>query len=168
MASAKSNLFVTHAVKQEYEVRSDGTITKTLTLDYKNPASPSDCNLERGGLCLNAYLYRNWVRIYVPKGSTLVEGKGAVSPKDEETPIDFIVKEDLGKTVFEGFFTLRAQGSSQLVVKYTLPFKVEKTLTALVQKQPGTQGHDYSTWVNGKQKEQFSLIADRVSELQLK
>lgn len=163
MAAAKSNLFVTHEVKQDYTVESDGSIVKTITLDYKNPASPSDCNLERGGLCLNAYLYRNWLRVYVPKGSTLIEGKGSVSPKDEETPVDFEVKEDLGKTVFQGFFTLRAQGSSQLTLKYKLPFKkTDKTLNALIQKQPGTQGHEYTISVKGKQKEKFALTTDKV------
>ena len=76
LAGAKSNMFVQHFVTQDIEVASDGTVLKTITIDYKNPSPYSDCNLESGGLCLNGLL-RNWLRVYVPKGSTLVEFTGA-------------------------------------------------------------------------------------------
>lgn len=166
MAGAKSNLFVEHTVTQEYTVEGDGTIVKKLTLDYKNPAPPSDCNLESGGLCLNGIL-RNWVRIYVPKGSTLVESRGSQSPKDDSAA-DLKVREDLGKTVFEGFLTVRPLGSGQLTLTYKLPFKKPTTLLSfLMQKQPGTEGHEYTILVNGKQKEKFDLTHDLVVNLNL-
>src|SRR5258708_6352242 len=76
LGGAKSNMYITQAVKQNYEVKSDGSIIKTLTIDYKNPYPPSDCNLEYGNLCLNAIL-RNWFRVYVPKGSELIDSKGS-------------------------------------------------------------------------------------------
>ncbi len=165
-AGAKSNLFVSESVKTEYEVGSDSTITKSLTIDYKNPAPASDCNLESGGLCLNGIL-RNWVRIYVPKGATLVESKGSQSPKDGSAT-DLLVKEDLGKTVFEGFLTVRPLGSAQLTLKYKLPFKKSgDTLNALFQKQPGTQGNEYTIVVNGKQKDKFSLLSDKLEAIRL-
>ncbi|MEK7070739.1 MAG: DUF4012 domain-containing protein, partial [Patescibacteria group bacterium] len=66
-AGAKSNLFITEEIDSKSTVNSDGTIKREITLEYKNPYSHSDCNLERGGLCLNAVL-RNWLRVYVPKG----------------------------------------------------------------------------------------------------
>ena len=75
-AGAKSNLYVNQAVDQEINVAGDGTITKTVTITYTNPQPPSDCNLESGGLCLNGLL-RDWVRIYVPKGSELKEVLGS-------------------------------------------------------------------------------------------
>lgn len=166
MAGAKSNLFVEHEIKQEYSVESDGSIVKTLTIDYKNPAPASDCNLESGGLCLNGIL-RNWLRVYVPKGSTLVEGKGSQSPKDDSNN-EFKVFEDLDKTVFEGFLTVRPLGSAQVSLKYKLPFKASGgTLTSFIQKQPGTRGHAMSIWTNGKQREKFELITDRVITVKL-
>ncbi len=164
-AGAKSNLFVQHAVKVEYEVSSTGSIIKTLTIDYKNPAEASDCNLESGGLCLNGLL-RNWVRIYVPKGSKLLENKGSQSPNDGKA-IDMLVKEDLGKTVFEGFLTVRPLGSAQLTIKYELPIKASKDYTGLIQKQPGTAGHEFTILVKGKQKDQFKLTTDRIVQLLL-
>ncbi|HYM65220.1 MAG TPA: DUF4012 domain-containing protein, partial [Candidatus Sulfotelmatobacter sp.] len=110
---AKSNLFITQDVSQDYSVGSDGSITKTVTVNYKNPFAPSDCNLERGNLCLNAIL-RDWFRIYVPKGSQLVSSQGS--------EVKVTSYEELGKTVFEGFLTVRPQGASKLVVSYKLPF----------------------------------------------
>lgn len=166
MAGAKSNLFVVHEIKQEYLVESDGSIIKTVTIDYKNPAAASDCNLESGGLCLNGIL-RNWVRVYVPMGSTLIEGKGSQSPKDESSN-EFKVFEDLGKTVFEGFLTVRPLGSAQISLKYKLPFKKKGNfLTSLIQKQPGTQGHAISVWTGGKQREKFELTTDRIVTVKL-
>lgn len=166
MAGAKSNLFVEHTVTQDYSTENDGTIVKKVTIDYKNPAPPSDCNLESGGLCLNGIL-RNWVRIYVPKGSTLVESKGSQSPKDESSA-DLLVSEDLGKTIFEGFLTVRPLGSGQLTFTYKLPFKkTSGPLPFLLQKQPGTEGHEYLITVNGKQKEKFDLTHDLVVNLNL-
>ncbi len=165
MAGAKSNLFVENYVKQEYQSSADGSIVKTITIDYKNPAPPSDCNLESGGLCLNGLL-RNWVRIYVPKGSTLIESKGSQSPKDDSAQ-NLKVYESLGKTVFEGFLTVRPLGSAQLILKYKLPFKKDGKFMFLMQKQSGTVGHEYTILVNGKQKEKFALTTDKVIELPL-
>lgn len=159
-AGAKANMYVQHAVEQKFEVASDGSVIKTLTLNYKNPQPPDNCSLERKeGLCLSAIL-RNWVRIYVPKGAELLENKGS--------EVEMVRSEDLGKTVFEGFLTVKPLGSSQLVVKYKLPFKVNNgdELKMLIQKQPGTEGHEYTITVNGKQVENFQLKTDK--ELKIK
>lgn len=165
MAGAKSNLFVEQTVTQDFSVK-DGKITKTLTIDYKNPAPASDCNLETGGLCLNGIL-RNWVRIYVPKGSKLVEGKGSESPKDGSSN-EFITREELGKTVFEGFLTVRPQGAAKMELKYELPDNIRvKDLTQLIQKQPGTAGPEYVIKTNGETADKFDLIADKVLKLTL-
>ncbi len=165
MAGAKSNLFVEHSITQDYTIDNEGTLIKTLTIDYKNPAAASNCNLEAGQLCLNGIL-RNWVRIYVPKGSTLTEGKGSQSPKDGSSQ-DFKTYDSLGKTVFEGFLTVRPQGSSQISLKYKLPFKKSGVkLNLLYQKQPGTQGHENTVMVEGKAKEKFNLTTDKVFTIQ--
>jgi len=132
-------------------------VTKTVTIDYKNPQPASDCNLERGELCLNG-LYRDWVRVYVPKGSELIESNGS--------EVEVATYEDLDKTVFEAFYgdksPLRPLGKAQLVFKYKLPFKVEKDKPygLLIQKQPGTYGYEYSVNFAGKQ-DTFELKTDR-------
>jgi hypothetical protein len=158
---AKSNMFVRQSVTEDYKVQSDGSIVKTVTVDYKNPYAPSDCNLERGNLCLNAVL-RDWFRIYVPKGSELISNSGS--------EVKMTSYEELGKTVFEGFLTVRPQGATKLTVSYKLPFKLSKdsNLPLLVQKQPGTPDSPYTITSNGKTLEQFDLATDKTVDLNLR
>ncbi len=160
MAGAKSNLFVHHFVTQNYEVVGDGEIVKTVTLQYKNPYPHSDCGLESGGLCLNALL-RNWFRVYVPKGSVLIESKGSQSPKDGKSEV-VKVKEELGKTVLEGFTEVKPLGKAEVVIKYRLPMRKTGELKSLIQKQPGTDGHQYHIEVMGKEIAKFNLTTDKV------
>ena len=156
-AGAKSNLFIKQSVKQEYRFTPEGKIVKKVTVVYQNTAPASDCNLERGGLCLNG-LYRNWFRFYVPRGSRLIKMTGSeVKPQ---------AYEELGKTVFEGFYgdkyPLYPQGSTRVTVEYELPFKIDKKLKLLIQKQPGTREPEYQIWVNGEKRENFKLTSDKV------
>ena len=145
--------FVDESVEQNYEIDSDGSITKKLTISYKNPQPPSDCNLERGNLCLNGIL-RNWFRIYVPKGSIMIDSKGSEVKMKTTT--------DLGKTVFEGFLTVRPQGATTFTISYKLPFKLSgSTLPVLIQKQPGTYDNEYVIKVNGGQVDKFKLLTDK-------
>lgn len=156
---AKSNLFVEQEVEINYDIKNDGTVTKTLIADYKNTYPPSDCNLERGGLCLNAEL-RDWIRLYVPQGSKLVKSSGS--------EVKMTTSEDLGKTVIEGFITVRPLGKTKLTVTYDLPFKVEGgVLPVLIQKQPGTFGPSYTIKVNGKTVEKFDLLTDKELKLRV-
>ena len=156
---AKSNLFVQEAVTQNYEVGGDGVITKKVTVNYKNPHAPSDCNLERGNLCINAVL-RNWIRIYTPLGSKLVDSKGS--------EVKMSTYDELGKTVFEGFLTVRPKGSATFSLSYTLPFKVEKgSLPLYIQKQPGTGGNEYTLQVRGTKVDSFKLLTDKETKIKL-
>lgn len=156
-AGAKSNMFIRVNVDQEINIGADGEVTKTIKIDYQNPVPASNCNLEAGELCLNG-LYRDWLRVYVPKGSELIESSGS--------EIDVKTYEDLGKTVFEAFYgdraPLRPQGKAELTFKYKLPFKVQKgqEYRLLIQKQPGTYGYEYMTKLDGQQQE-FELKTDR-------
>ncbi len=153
-AGAKSNMYVTEKVTQNINISDDGTVSKTVVVDYKNPQAPSDCNLERGGLCLNGLL-RDWIRFYVPTGSQLTDSKGS--------EVKMTVSEDLGKTNIEGFLTVRPLGVSQLSVTYKLPFKAQKgkPYTLLIQKQPGTAQNEYVILINSKQVDTFKLDTDK-------
>ncbi len=153
-SGAKSNMFVKDSVKQEIKVDSDGSVTKKLTINFKNPSPASNCNLEAGQLCLNGIL-RNWIRIYVPSGSMLLEFKGS----EKET----VTYDELGKSVFEGFMTVKPQGAAEVEVSYKLPFKVKKgeLYKLLIQKQPGTEEPEYSVFYNGRQVEKMPLKTDK-------
>ena len=60
-ASAKSNLFITQKILHEIESKND-QVRHKLTITYTNPFKASNCNLEKGDLCLNAAAYRNLFR----------------------------------------------------------------------------------------------------------
>lgn len=154
---AKANLFIKESVDMKYEVKGDGSVTKTVTLNYKNPFPPSDCNLEHGGLCLNA-IQRDVVRLYVPKGSKLVSSTGS--------EVKVTSYDELGKTVFEGFVTVRPLGAATYTLSYQLPFKVSSSnLPVLIQKQPGTDGIVYTVTVGGRQVDTFTLDSDKTLNL---
>lgn len=161
LGGAKSNMFVTQDVVQDYEVGGDGSITKTVTISYKNPHPPSDCNLERGNLCLNAVL-RDWIRIYVPKGSKMVDSQGS-----EVTMKSY---DDLGKTVFEGFLTVRPKGAAKFTIKYKLPFKLAKdsNLPLMIQKQPGTYPEPHKITLGGNQLSEFTFTTDKTLNLEVR
>lgn len=152
-AGAKSNLYVKHDVASDTTIDSDGTVHRKITIRYKNSYKASDCNLERGGLCLNAPL-RNWLRLYVPEGSKLVSFKGSQTKTQ--------TYDELGKTVFEGFMTVNPMGSALVTVEYDLPFKVQnqKDYSLYIQKQPGTTGHAYAVTVNEKLRSNTPLVKD--------
>jgi hypothetical protein len=144
LGGRKSNLYATEDVDQLIEVARDGTITKTLTITYKNP--------EKHDGWLNSVL-PNWVRVYVPKGSELIAAEGL---EEKEDPY-----EDLNKTVFAGGFQLRPEGVSKITFKYKLPFKADgKEYKLLIQKQPGTDGFLYSIKL-GRYQDEFLLKTDK-------
>lgn len=152
-AGAKSNLFVSESIVSKTQSKS-GKIEREVTVDYKNPYAHSDCNLERGGLCLNATL-RNWVRLYVPKGSKLVQFDGSI--KKVQT------YDDLGKTVFEGYLEVPTQGKATINVKYTLPDSItDKDYSLLFEKQAGVTTQDLEVKLDSKTLYKGAVTADRV------
>lgn len=160
-AGAKSNLFIEQKIEEKIEVSGEGEVTKTINITYNNPFPASDCGLLSGGLCLNG-LYRDWIRLYVPKGSTLLEVTGS--------EIQATTYEDLGKTVFEAFYgdkyPLRPQSSTKVTFKYKLPFKADtsKPYPLLIQKQAGVEKYDFTLDFNGE-KQEFELRTDKELKL---
>ena len=149
LGGRKSNLYVTQEVEQEITAGKDGTIEKTVTITYKNPVKHDGW--------LNSVL-PNWVRIYVPKGSELIEFTG-VEAKEEPY-------EQFGKTVFAGFFQLRPEGIAKVTVKYKLPFKEKEALALFIQKQPGTDSPLYRIRVGKREEEEF-LKSDKEFRLRI-
>jgi len=143
LGGAKSDMYITRQVEQEIEM-GNGTVTKTVSISYHNPRKGSNCNLEAGQLCLNG-VYRDYVRLLVPKGSKLLSVVGS-EVKEQ-------VSEDLDKTVFEAFFTMRPESQSKIVFKYELPPLDLSTYKLLIQKQPGLPIVKHTITLNGNQIE---------------
>lgn len=155
MAGAKSNLFVEETLISETSFE-NGLVKRTMKYEFKNPYPHSDCNLERGGLCLNAIL-RNWMRVYVPEGSKLVKFEGSQT--------EVLTYDELGKTVFEGFLTVNPEGKADVIVEYTLPKTItEANYKLMIQKQPGNEKLDLEVEINGKNKFNGKFDGDKVLE----
>ena len=143
LGGRKSNLYSTEDVAQDVKIAGDGTVTKTVTITYKNP--------EKQDGWLNSVL-PTWVRVYVPKGSTLVAADGFETKAEPY--------EDLNKTVFAGYFQLRPEGVSKITIQYKLPFKVKGQYKLMIQKQPGTKDYLYTINV-GRNQQEFYLKTDK-------
>jgi len=152
-AGAKSNLFVSEAITSKAESK-NGLISKEVTVDFRNPYAHSDCNLERGGLCLNATL-RNWIRLYVPKGAKLISFKGSI--KKVQT------YDELGKTVFEGYLEVPTEGKATVIVQYTLPESLlQKNYSLFFEKQPGVNSQELTVKYDNKTLFKGSVLQDKV------
>lgn len=141
LGGAKSDMYIIREVEQEIEM-SGTAVTKTVSVSYNNPRKGSNCNLEAGQLCLNG-VYRDYIRLFVPKGSKLISVVGS-EVKEQ-------VSEDLDKTVFEAFFTMRPESQSKIVFKYELPPLDLGTYKLLIQKQPGLPKVKHTITLNGSQ-----------------
>jgi hypothetical protein len=95
----------------------------------------------------------------VPQGSQLVSSNGS--------EVQLSTYNSLGKTVFDGFLTVRPEGIATLTVTYKLPFKLSNgsPLPLLIQKQPGTYNNQYTNIINGKTIDTFPLITDHEESL---
>ncbi len=149
-AGAKTNAWVNYSADQKIEVSSDGSVVKTLTLTYKNPQQFFQD--EKTKLKLNG-VFRDWLRVYVPKGSELIEAKGFETGQVTGT--------DLGKTVFEGFFTLTPLNVKTISLKYKLPFKAKAPYSILIQKQAGAKDFPYTITINGRKQPEILLSSDK-------
>ncbi len=159
-SGSKANLYMLKKVTSDYKIK-DGAVVKTITINFKNDHPASDCNLERGGLCLNS-VYKSWFRIYVPKGSKLIDNRGS--------EVKVTTYEDLNKTVFDGFISVRPLGTATFTATYSIPTKLSKdgSLPLLIQKQPGLGDEEYVIQVNGKKKESVTLSKDKNTLLNIK
>lgn len=149
-AGAKTNIWVTYKTDQKIEVSSDGSVTKTLSITYSNPQQKAVKITEARNL--NGQ-FRDWLRVYVPKGSELIEAKGFESGQ--------ATGEDLGKTVFEGFFTLSPGNTKQISLKYKLPIKLKSPYKMIIQKQGGIKVFPYTISINGKSQPEILVNADQ-------
>jgi hypothetical protein len=133
----KTNLFVTREITSMVQ-KDNGNWTRTVKVKYTyGPAE--------GEYSYFAKMYKDYLRIYVPKGSTLVSVTGSEDGQD--------TADELNKTYFSGFITLSPGATKELVFKYTLPNGVvgDSDYKLYIQKQSGMPKETYHINVNGKE-----------------
>ena len=157
LGGAKSNLFINYEMEQGVVRENEQSISKTVEITYKNSRPADNCNLEAGLLCLNSTL-RDWTRIYVPAGSTLVESAGFI-----EEPSTY---EEAGFTVFDGFFTLEPDSVAKLKLTYSVPYTNRDFYRLQVWKQSGVLKFPLILDLDGDQS-QYEITGDQMIELEL-
>lgn len=107
----------------------NSSLSASLKLDYRH----------EGGFDWRTTRYRDYIRIYAPRGSKFISLKGI-----DSSSADFSASDDpiLNKTVFGFFFTVEPGSSQAVTLEYRLPDTIkEKWPTGdyrlLVQKQAG-------------------------------
>lgn len=128
LGGAKSNLFTSYEVKQTVSAPTDGYLEKTVEITYKNNRKADNCNLEAGQLCLNSTL-NDWLRIYLPAGSELLEIQGISNEAN--------TYEEGGLLVVDGYFSLEPLGLAKIRLNYKVPYTDSVTYNLRVWKQGG-------------------------------
>lgn len=166
LGATKTDLFVDQSMMLESSINSEGKVVNRLTLNFTNRLPKLDYSFNM-----------RFIRIFVPKGSTLVSNTGFDFKNLETLSHDGLKKdpdvkeweenavrevltgtligEEAGKTYFGNWLTLEGGESKQVVLTYELPFKLGETdrYSLLVQKQPGATEFDFEynlTWQNNK------------------
>jgi len=150
LGGRKANIWIVETIMKEVKKKGKKLLS-TVTIHYENTGEyHSEWNTG----------YRDYVRIYVPKGSKLIGSSGS--------EIDIEVSEDLGKTVFAGYMAVNPLESATLVLEYELPEGMldRKDYKLLVQKQPGTDGHSFELKV-GRKSKKLELNTDKELSLRL-
>jgi len=162
MSSAKTNLFLKQKIRHEI-ISENGQVKHKVTVTYTNPSKASNCNLEKGDICLNAPKYRDWFRFYTTLGSKLEKMTGS--------EVDPVLYDESGKSVLEGFYgnkyPLYALSSTKTSVQYTSSVPASNNYTLLLQKQSGTKPMEYELVVNGQDQESFIFDSDKIIKLSL-
>jgi hypothetical protein len=137
MASLKSDPGVKRTIDYTVTKTSDG-LFGDVTIHYDN----------QGTFDWKSTRYRTYTRVYIPRGSQLVEQSGVMlndmlsggrSGQAE-------VYDELDKTVIAGFISIEPKAAGQLHYRYKLPESVASTATGdryslIVEKQAGTTAH---------------------------
>jgi len=150
LGGAKSNLFTNYEVKQIVSAPTDGRLEKTVEITYKNTRKADNCNLEAGKLCLNSTL-NDWLRIYLPAGSELIEIQGISNEAS--------VYEEANLTVIDGYFSLEPMGLAKIKLSYTVPYTDTVNYNLRMWKQGGIDAVPLLIDVTGGE-EQLTLDKD--------
>lgn len=141
----KGNLYLQQKVVQNIQISPDGEVTKSVDVTLINPVKADGW--------LNSIML-NWMRVYVPKGSSLISKKVY---KDFTSGVEF------DKEVYRGYGPTYPLNSSTFNFTYKLPFKIipGQKYKMLIQKQAGVGEIDMKIRINNVTKEEFKLKTDK-------
>lgn len=144
IAGQKTDRVIDQEINHKAEVMQDGTIINTVSIKRMHSG-------EKGDL-FTGVRNVNWMRVYVPEGSFLIDASGFEEPdkiyfeEPEDSWIDDVdlesergamthkgsntrVYKEFGKTVFANWTMIDPGESKEVVLRYQLPFKINKLNT---------------------------------------
>jgi hypothetical protein len=136
----KANFFVKRSLTQQARIAADGTMEERLQIVYQNE-SPSE-NLPAGR-------YKNYLRVYTPKGTVLQEAK----IDDQVLKTEEVKTEEIDdKTVFGFLVEVPIKEKRKVEITYQLAKKMnlaetEMSYFLLVQRQSGSNKDDFHLWL---------------------
>ena len=142
IAGGKTDKIIRETIDHKSTVLEDGSIINTVEIKREHPGERKDL--------FTGVRNVNWMRIYVPKGSELIQAKGFRRPDEnyfKDPDEDWLKKEKLfnennaylhetsktkiyeesGKTVFANWSMMDTGETAMIYLKYKLPFKIEFT-----------------------------------------
>ncbi len=124
LGAAKTDAVMNKKINYQLEKQGEDWIAK-IKINYAHQGSPD----------WRTTTYQTYTRVYVPKGAELIKYEGI-------TDGDIKIGEELGKTFFGGFISIKPGNIGSLYFEYKLPENVKKMIqkgyyVLDVQKQPG-------------------------------
>lgn len=130
----KVDIYIDRDIEYKINIGLKDNPEATLKIKYKYEREPG-LYRKYGNLASDKYIqYKNILKVYAPSGAKLIDYDGYDGYIDEEA-------ED-SKTVFKGRLTLNPDTEKSIILRYKLPFKIEKEYRLIVSKQPGVPVFD--------------------------
>jgi tetratricopeptide (TPR) repeat protein len=158
------NAFIERLTHYDVALDQQGTpLTATLTLTYTNRYSPwaeAPTAYAVNGQCTDprtlkleqrSGCYANYLRVYVPQGSRLIEARGL-----EET---LGVDQQHNRTIFGGYLRVNPGVERVVQISYRLPALTPGSL--MIEKQPGTIAPPYAITAHTPQHSTTSWVSGR-------
>jgi len=142
IAGGKTDAAITETIQHQANIQSDGSVIDTVTVTRVHDGASGDTFTDAKNM--------DYLRIYVPQGSTLLSATGFTQPDSklelpltepgyqpdldlqtvsgdttEDTATHMRVNNEFGKTVFGNWIITAPGESSRVVVQYRLPFSVQ-------------------------------------------
>lgn len=172
LGGTKTDLEMEQTVVLKGKILSDGSLMNTLTISRLNQGDPNN---------------RNYMRVLVPLGSTLISSSGfdeypMYSSTSEglrtdpdlaewdkgEVRSNTFIRTESGKTEFAGWLNVGGGEEKIVTITYMLPFKVSEVHSLYLQKQAGSRpinfksslalGPKIATWVSGNVEQSVNSL----------
>ncbi|MDP2656150.1 MAG: DUF4012 domain-containing protein [bacterium] len=138
MISLKTDTVMDKHIDYTVIEQKDGTLRGRVDLYYTN----------NGSFTWFTTRYRDWVRIYVPNGSTFISSQGAMEKELSDEVGTVVVGQELDKTYFGAYIVVEPRTTKHFSVEYKLPSHIEDMVrsghyTLLAQKQAGVTNQQF-------------------------